>query len=495
MITTLKAGKDIRPLQTPQILALSGLGLGTLADLLWVENGFLGVGFVVWIILLAGAANAIHVWRSGAISRDMLAWSATAVLAALLLIFRSTPFVIPALLWLIFTSAAMSMMQKNGRSLRDTDISEHLRALGRVPAKSLLASASVLRQLELGHYIRSPRLRSALRGLLLALPLLFIFSLLFASADASFSYYAERFFTLLQQDALEHLLIIGILAWLSTGLLAGVSERHYRVERKARRLLKLGTEDTAVLLGMLVLLFLGFVALQLGYLFGGTALIQQSTGLTVAEYARRGFFELVIASALTLIVLVAVARSNCNSRVFRPLGGLLLACVAILLASAAQRMALYVAQFGLSLDRMAAIAIMAWLALVLLLFASTLLLGRQRDFAAGVTLSGTGIVLLWALANPAAIVARVNVEHVLQNQQTLDTSYLLWMGPDAVPTLMERFTQLPRDAQCQLAPALEQYAYTYRQDWRWWNASQAFAAKAVQGKQAEMDAIADSCGF
>ena len=58
MISALKTGKDIRPLQTPQVLILSGLTLGALADRLWVENGFLGAGFVVWASLFAGAANA-----------------------------------------------------------------------------------------------------------------------------------------------------------------------------------------------------------------------------------------------------------------------------------------------------------------------------------------------------------------------------------------------------------------------------------------------------
>lgn len=494
MITTLKAGKDIRPLQMPQMLILAGLGLGALADLLWVRNGFMGPGFVLWAILLTGAANAIHAWRSGSLSRELLAWSGLGVIAALLLVFRTAPFVIPSLLLLILTSAAMGMMQKNGRSFRDTDIVEHLRALGRVPAKMLLASAPVLGRLDLGFSIRTARLRTALRGLLLALPLMLLFGLLFGSADAAFSRYMARLLSIVQQDFLEHLLIVGSLGWVSMGLLSGVSERHYRVERKTRRWLTLGTEDTAVLLGMLVLLFLGFVALQLGYLFGGAALIQKTAGLTVAEYARRGFFELVTASGLSLIVLVAVARSDSNPRVFRPLGGILLACVAILILSAAQRMALYIEEFGLSLDRMAAIAVIAWLALVLVLFACTLMVGRQRDFAAGVTLAGIGVVLLWALANPAAIVARVNLEKALHSRQPLDTSYLLWLGADAVPPLMSRFILLPQGTQCQLLPSLRPYQLPYRQDWRWWSASQAAAARAVQSKRAELDTIAESCG-
>ena len=77
MITTLKAGKDIRPLQMPQMLILAGLGLGALADLLWVQNGFMGPGFVLWAILLTGTANGIYAWRSGSVSRGKVSCSTT----------------------------------------------------------------------------------------------------------------------------------------------------------------------------------------------------------------------------------------------------------------------------------------------------------------------------------------------------------------------------------------------------------------------------------
>ena len=53
---------------------------------------------------------------------------------------------------------------------------------------------------------------------------------------------------------------------------------------------------TATVLAALDLLFLLFVALQARWLFGGAGVIEATTGLTVSEYARRGFFELVTAA-------------------------------------------------------------------------------------------------------------------------------------------------------------------------------------------------------
>ncbi len=51
-------------------------------------------------------------------------------------------------------------------------------------------------------------------------------------------------------------------------------------------------------------LFLLFVVVQLRYFFGGAELVQRTTGLTHAQYARQGFFQLVAASALVLPVLL-----------------------------------------------------------------------------------------------------------------------------------------------------------------------------------------------
>ena len=49
----------------------------------------------------------------------------------------------------------------------------------------------------------------------------------------------------------------------------------------------------------MTLVFTAYVALQFRYLFGGAAVVQSVTGLTVAEYARHGFFQVVQATALS----------------------------------------------------------------------------------------------------------------------------------------------------------------------------------------------------
>jgi hypothetical protein len=60
----------------------------------------------------------------------------------------------------------------------------------------------------------------------------------------------------------------------------------------------------SVALWILNLLFLGFMAVQLRYLFGGADLVEVTAGLGYAEYARRGFFELVATAALVVPILL-----------------------------------------------------------------------------------------------------------------------------------------------------------------------------------------------
>ena len=65
---------------------------------------------------------------------------------------------------------------------------------------------------------------------------------------------------------------------------------------------RLRLAEWAIPLALLDLLFLAFVAVQLTVLFGGHDHVLETSGLTYAEYAREGFWQLIAAAALTLVV-------------------------------------------------------------------------------------------------------------------------------------------------------------------------------------------------
>ena len=153
---------------------------------------------------------------------------------------------------------------------------------------------------------------------------------------------------------------------------------------------------------------------------------------------------------------------------------------------------MYASSFGLTLDRVVALAVLVWIACNLLVFVGTALRGRPRGFALCLATSGITVPLLLALANPAAWVARVNLDRA-QAGAGLDLHYLIDLGAEAVPPLLTAWSSLDWstvDARQQCTAALY-LSHTWSSqirhpaDWRRYNRGQAraFAAVAAHAEQ------------
>jgi len=247
---------------------------------------------------------------------------------------------------------------------------------------------------------------TALRALLVAIPLLLIFGSLFASADPVFARLIADVLRIDAETVVSHLALTGFIAWITGGLLRATVLANGRGTRTVPFPDgALGLTEVSVALGSLVLLFAAFVLVQLRYFFGGDALVQATAGMSYAEYARRGFFELVTVSVLVLPVLLSanalLRRETATAdRVFRALAGSLLVLLAVIMYSAFARMQLYQSIYGLTADRLYATVFMAWLATVFAWFAATVLRGRGRLFVAGVLVSGWSTLMALNVADP-----------------------------------------------------------------------------------------------
>jgi len=252
-------------------------------------------------------------------------------------------------------------------------------------------------------------------------------------------------------------------------------------------------------LGALDLLFLIFVTLQLRYLFGGAAVIVETTRLTISEYARRGFFELVTASALVLPVLLVadwatLVEGPRQRRVFRVLAGALVALVGVLLVSALQRMLLYVQTFGLTELRLYTTAFMVWLGGVFVWFTLTVLRDERPRFAFGALAQALVVMGALHFANPDALIARVNLGRATRTLITgpytshpLDAAYLAsTLSADAVPVLLEALPRLPAEEQAVVEDQLRSRwgCGSDRSDWRSWNWSEWRARRLVAARWA-----------
>jgi hypothetical protein len=214
----------------------------------------------------------------------------------------------------------------------------------------------------------------------------------------------------------------------------------------------LSTVEWAIPLGMLILLFATFVQLQIETLFGGKDHVMDPRGPDFAEYARTGFVLLVLVTVLTLAVTAVLAmladRAHRRDRILlRVLGGSLCGLTLVIVASALDRMDLYVAAYGFSGPRIAGYAAEAWLGLlfVLVLGAGWRLSGGWLPRAA----VGAAVVVLLAVVavNPDALMARTHANRINENYP-LDYAFLGSLSADATGEL----AKLPTDTRaCVLA--------------------------------------------
>lgn len=327
-------------------------------------------------------------------------------------------------------------------------------------------------------------------GVAIAFPLLLIFGSLFAAADATFASFVERFIAVDFEKVASHTVLFGLFTTLAGGYLwtalvpkaAPPANPLALVEGAALGIVPVGTA-----LGLVNLVFLLFVAVQAPYFFGGQAVVTATTGLTLAEFARSGFFELVTASALVLPLLLAaqwgVRKAPVEHlRSFRALAVLLLLQLGAVMGSALLRMQLYVGEFGLSQDRVYATAFMAYLAIASAWFGWTVLRGRGRRFAFGAGIQGYAVLAALHLVNVDGLIVRENVSRAAAGADFDVRFHTRTLSADAVPALVASLPKLSEtDRQAVQDTLLARWVTEpqERGDWRSWNWSVAQARRAI----------------
>ena len=375
-----------------------------------------------WLLVPALALSLLFVWRD---SSSLTAYNTLAFFGTLALLAA-------AISW----GAEQRVLESRFRELASAGVVIGINVF--VGMIGLLLSDVSFRQVAGARGVG--RVIAGVRAALVAIPLLLVFGSLFASADPVFARLASDVFRIDAATVASHLAVSGIIAWFVGGLLrASVLSNGRAPWRIPFPDGALGLTEVSVALGSLVALFAAFVVVQLRYFFGGDALVQATAGMSYADYARRGFFELVTVSALVLPVVLAgnalLRRDTPRADgVYRALSGTLLVLLGIIMYSAVARMRLYESAYGLSEDRLYATVFMGWLAIVFVWFAATVLRGRERMFTPGVLASGWATLIAVNVANPSAYIARFNIARAGQGKE-VDVMYLALLGADATPAL------------------------------------------------------------
>lgn len=488
----------------------AGLALGLLGDLLLRAPDAPGLGMSLWVLAIGGAAWVLHVRGGLVLTRERQVLVLAAALLAAGLAWRDAPQL--KLLSLAGTALAFGFAayRMGGGWVRRAGVLDYASAFA---AGALYAwTAAVFVLVDTGRSTARTdepgrpgwrRAAGIARGLVIAVPFLLLFGALFMSADAAFERLVLDVVHVDFENFASHVALFAACGWLTTGYLRGLSTGTKLPLDLLPKRPTLGITEVATVLTALDLLFLVFVVLQFRYLFGGDALVQGTPDLTVAEYARRGFFELVAAGALVVpLLLVAdglLARGRVrDDRIFRLLAGVQIALILAIAASALQRLRLYHASYGLTDARLYAAVLLVWIIAVLIWFAVTVLRGRRHAFAFGALTAGVAMLAGLYVANPDAIVARTNVARAetlaaagADPATRFDGAYATSLSADAAPILLQALPSLPANAQCRIATRLlARWGPQREADLRGWSWSVARARDAVRAEAPRLRTMA-----
>ncbi|MFJ6694502.1 DUF4153 domain-containing protein [Streptomyces sp. NPDC091272] len=272
-----------------------------------------------------------------------------------------------------------------------------------------------------------------------ALVLLVVFGALFASADAAF---AELLGGLVPDVSVSDgpwrillfaLGLVGALAAARTAAAPLQWDKARIAPGRAR-----GRMEWALPLVVLNLLFAAFIAVQLAVLLGGYAKVLDETGLSYSEYARQGFWQLLWATVLTLVVIAFAKRwaprGNGGDRTLvRSVLGVLCLLTLVVVASALSRMNLYVDMYGLTRLRISVAAVELWLGLVIVLILAAGVFGA-RLLPRAIAASAGAAVVAFGLMSPDALIAQSGVQRFAEHK-SIDIDYLQGLSADAVPAL------------------------------------------------------------
>jgi len=495
-------------------LLVAGAVLGAIGDaLLRAPGGPVGLNLSLWIASVAIAALALHRRAALGLDRERVAWLLIGVAFAAGLAWRDAPPLKLLALGCATLTFALAAHRLGGAWVRRAGVLRYAGALAlgalhawTAAVLALVDAARGVARVETGRADSWRRTAAVARGSVIAAPLVVVFGALFMSADAMFAKLVANVVRFDFDRIASHVLLFSIAAWLSIGYLRGFltgtelpsfpAHRDGGEGRRepARNQPALGIIEVATALGAIDLLFLVFVIVQFRYLFGADTLVQITPGLTYAEYARRGFFELVVAVALVVPVLLAAdwvldRRSRRDAVVFGGLAGGQIALVFAIAASALQRLRLYQESYGLTGSRLYAMVLLIWIGAILLWLAATVLRGRRESFAFGTLASGLATVAALFVIDPDAVIARTNVARMTSADSAVrfDVAYATSLSADAVPVLIDALGTVPRDVQCPLARRmLRQWGPSRPRSIRSWNWSAARASDVVREHEAQL---------
>ena len=276
------------------------------------------------------------------------------------------------------------------------------------------------------------------RGALIAAPIAILVAVLLAAADPVFASFFNISFDF-GRLAVDLTFVAGG-ALVAAGLLRlAAAEPLSRVDGPAWRL---GSIEGLVVLAVLDAIFATFAVAQAIAAAGAAGDALRAAGVTYADYARSGFFQLLWVAGITAVTLILFSRitsltQRATTRAFQVLSLVAVGLTLLIVLVAFQRLRIYEEAYGFTMLRLYSHIFAVWIALIFVLLAADFagLFQRRRWLVGAISVSAMAVLLALNLINPEAIVVSLNIDRA-QATHKIDAQYLATLSNDATPTLL-----------------------------------------------------------
>ncbi|MCL5071126.1 MAG: DUF4173 domain-containing protein [Actinobacteria bacterium] len=476
-------------------LLLYGLIIGMLFDIFFY-NKTLGISYFIFIVLIL-TILLVSFW--GSLKKlNNLAWLFTVPI----LLLSSTFFIysnqILRILNYLIIPLLMIMLSSLVANLNRSDWSD-IRFLGDIVKRIFVPFRFIHRPfLALSRITDNSSKNSKTRilpkviiGILISIPILAIVLWLLSSADFVFKNF---FINIPLLKIFKHFLLIILISVYAVcflwSLLKAFDEKKDSTYNKINWKLFL---DPIVLLTILILInaiYTIFSFVQFAYLFGGSSYILPST-FSYAEYARRGFAELIIVTIINFGILIfgITFVKKDSKKIFVTLRAFLTLLVVftfILLISAFYRMLVYEQAYGFTYLR---IFVQAFMVMLFFLFIINIIYiwYQKLPIVKSYFIISLAIYIIINFANVDIIIAKNNINRYFETGQ-IDMVYLKGLSYDAVPEIQKLFMAVkgsPDLKEKQMSEEISEYFKESKSDlknqksWQSYNISKYKAEKII----------------
>ncbi len=326
-------------------------------------------------------------------------------------------------------------------------------------------------------------------GLLICVPILLIVLPLLSSADMVFNHYLNNFsrfwdFIDLRPAARHGLLILLVFVYLCGYTWSFYSKPPQTAISKDAKQVSLDPVIVLTVLIVLNLVYVLFSIVQFSYLYGGQSHLLPA-GFTYAEYARRGFFELVAVALINLSILLGsikyVEKKNRGAgRAIRCCLGLLVLFSLNMLFSAHIKMNLYEEAYGLTYLRYFVHYFMSMLFVFFVIALGHIWLDKIPVIKTYIVIALAFYTVL-NFINVDKIIIRGNIDRYARTGE-IDISYLRDLSYDAVPDMLALTESGDQEISRQVKDYLlqEKQRLSKAEPWQSFNYSRYRAATALE---------------